>query len=79
MSQFAFGLESLATGNHHLLVDLCRPMLSNVVTISHVWLFKFKHDKSHSLSHVQLFAALWTVAHQPALSMEFFKQEYWSG
>ena len=42
-------------------------MLSNVVTISHVWLFKFKHDKSQSLSHVQLFAAL---------SMEFFKQEY---
>ena len=29
------------------------------------------------LSHVQVFAALWTVTHQ-ALSMEFSKQEYWS-
>ena len=29
------------------------------------------------LSHVQLFAALWTVAHQPPLSMEFSRQEYW--
>ena len=29
------------------------------------------------LSHVQLFAALWTVAHRPPLSMEFSRQEYW--
>ena len=32
------------------------------------------------LSHIQLFATLWTLAHQkfsiPA--MEFFRQEYWS-
>ena len=28
------------------------------------------------LSHVQLFAALWIVAHQAALSMGFSKQEY---
>ena len=32
-----------------------------------------------SLSRVQLFATLWTVAHQAPLSMEFSKQEYWSG
>ena len=32
-----------------------------------------------SLSHVQLFAALWTVARQAPLSMEFSRQEYWSG
>ena len=30
-------------------------------------------------SRVQLFVALWTVAHQAPLSMEFFRQEYWSG
>ena len=35
--------------------------------------------KSESLSHVQLFAALWTVAHQAPLSMEFSRQEHWSG
>ena len=31
------------------------------------------------LSHVQLFAAPRTVAHQTPLSMEFSRQEYWSG
>ena len=31
------------------------------------------------LSHIQLFVTPWTIAHQAPLSMEFFKQEYWSG
>ena len=31
-----------------------------------------------SLSHVQLFAAPWTIAHQPPLSMGFLRQEHWS-
>ena len=31
------------------------------------------------LSHVQLFAILWTVACQAPLSTEFSRQEYWSG
>ena len=34
------------------------------------------------LSHfspVRLFATLWTVAHQAAVSMGFSRQEYWSG
>ena len=31
------------------------------------------------ISCVQLFDTPWTVAHQPPLSMEFFRQEYWSG
>ena len=31
------------------------------------------------LSRVQLFVTLWTVAHQAPLSMEFSRQEYWSG
>ena len=30
-------------------------------------------------SHVQLFATLWTVAHQAPLSMGFSREEYWSG
>ena len=30
-------------------------------------------------SCVQFFATLWTVAHQAPLSMEFSRQEYWSG
>ena len=31
------------------------------------------------LSHVQLFLSPWTVAHLAPLSMEFSRQEYWSG
>ena len=31
------------------------------------------------LSHVWLFATLWTVARQAPLSMGFSRQEYWSG
>ena len=31
------------------------------------------------LSHVQLFANLWTVTHQDPLSVGFSRQEYWSG
>ena len=30
------------------------------------------------LGHVQLFATLWTIAHQGPLSMAFSRQEYWS-
>ena len=32
-----------------------------------------------SLSRVRLFGTPWTVAHQAPLSMEFSRQEYWSG
>ena len=35
--------------------------------------------KVKSLSHVRLFATSWTVAYQAPLSMEFSRQEYWSG
>ena len=31
------------------------------------------------LSQVQFFVTPWTVAHQAPLSMEFPRQEYWSG
>ena len=34
---------------------------------------------ARSLSCVQLFATLWTLACQSPLSMEFSRQEYWSG
>ena len=33
----------------------------------------------HELSHVQLFATPWTMAHQAPLSMRFSRQEYWNG
>ena len=37
------------------------------------------HIKVKVLSHVQLFRIPWTVACQAPLSMEFSRQEYWSG
>ena len=36
------------------------------------------HPVGESLSQVQLFGTLWTVACQAPLSMEFSRQEYWS-
>ena len=33
----------------------------------------------YMVSHVWLFATPWTVAHQASLSMNFSRQEYWSG
>ena len=38
-----------------------------------------ERKKVKSLSCVQLFATPWTVAHQAPPSMEFSRQEYWSG
>ena len=35
--------------------------------------------KCYPLSQVQLFVTPWPVAHQAPLSMEFSRQEYWSG
>ena len=35
--------------------------------------------KVKSLSCVQFFATLWTVAHQAPPSMGFSRQEYWNG
>ena len=38
-----------------------------------------KWSEVKSLSRVQLFATPWTIAHQAPPSMEFSRQEYWSG
>ena len=43
-----------------------------------LWSF-FVSKYVKSLSPVRLFATPWTVAHQSSLSMEFSRQEYWSG
>ena len=65
----------------------------NVIEIKHVWVsIGSAFDRTFnmtlssqkwseivkSLSSVWLFAALWTIAHQAPLSMEFSRQEYWS-
>ena len=48
--------------------------MSEGIHFPNIFLLKVK-----SLSHVQLFATPWTVAYQAPLSMEFSRQEYWSG
>ena len=40
---------------------------------------KAERKKVNSLSHVQLFATPWTIAYRAPPSMEFSRQEYWSG
>ena len=40
---------------------------------------KIKKVKVKSLSCVRLFATSWTVTYQAPQSMEFSRQEYWSG
>ena len=52
----------------HCCVGFCRTSTG----ISHACMLRH-------FSHVRLFATLWTVAHQAPLSMEFSRQEYWSG
>ena len=46
------------------------------ISFSNAWKWKVKVK---SLSRVQLLATPWTVAYQAPLSMEFSRQEYWSG
>ena len=41
-------------------------------------IFRIK-KKLCSVSHVSLFLVSWSAAHQAPLSMEFSRQEYWSG
>ena len=40
---------------------------------------KMGRKKVKSFSCVRFFAAPWTIAHQTPPSMEFSRQEYWSG
>ena len=58
---------------------LCRSRGQSPVS----WDFWTKCFLSHRefasvLSHVWLFATLWSIAHQDPLSMEFFRLEYWN-
>ena len=53
-------------------------------TIGFIFLLTFllgltTRSEVKSLSHVWLFVTLWTTAYQAPLSMEFSRQEYWSG
>ena len=47
--------------------------------VGYMFLHMFLCVCAQSLSHIRLFVTPWTVARQAPLSMEFSRQEYWSG
>ena len=50
------------------------------VLSSYAFIYKYiKMEKVKLLSHVLLFVAPWTVAHQAPPSIGFSRHEYWSG
>ena len=51
---------------------------SRTVSNTHIHTHTHTHTEK-SLSHVQLFATPWIVAHQAPRSMGFSRHEYWSG
>ena len=54
-------------------------MLILCVTEIFVYAKEFSINMKVKVLVAQFFAALWTVAHQAPLTMEFSRQEYWSG
>ena len=65
---FPFLSLSPFTSSHHLLPPPLTSIHTPIVKV-----------KMKSFSRVWLFATPWTVAHQASPSMEFSRQEYWSG
>ena len=57
------------------------PSTSHYLTLVRLMTDQLSESESEvkSLSHVQLFATPWTVAYRTPPSMEFSRQEYWSG
>ena len=49
------------------------------ISVNYIIVLKPGHVCVCALSHVRLCTTLWTVACQVSLSMEFSRQEYWSG
>ena len=60
------------------------PLLATISGLSQSWLENFRSERyfylsgAWSFSRIQLFATLWTVAHQAPLYTEFSRQGYWN-
>jgi len=65
--------------SHHLIRSDCNPSFQPIWIFSSLCATNVMHVCAKSLSHVWLFATLWTIAHQAPLSMGFSRQEHWSG
>ena len=75
---FLSDIESYASVGWGLpgVISLCPAYLDKGSELGRLWV---RVCVRMWLSHVPLFATPWTVAHQVPLSMEFSRQEYWSG
>ena len=58
---------------------MCPTLLDTPEATYHMCIYIYIYIVVDLLTYVQLFAALWSVAHQAPLSMGFPRQEYWSG
>ena len=66
-----------------IVVFVCISLMTNnvesVFSCAHWPWLPYACTRGHLLSCVRLFMTPWTVACKAPLSMEFFRQEYWSG
>ena len=77
---FLSAQPSLWSQSHIRIWLLEKPQLWLHRPLSARWCCKSRHACVLScFTYVWLFVTPWTVAHQVPLSMEFSKQEYWSG
>ena len=76
---FISGMQTLVTGisqtSKTILITVCALGLAAMLPATLGSRNYYYHYCAQSLSHVQLFTILWTVAHQVPLSMEFSMQE----
>ena len=81
MHRFISGLYILLHWSMCLFPWLPCPRSSNLPLFKPLTsLLRYRKEKKvKSLSRVQLFVTPWTVAYQATPSMEFSRQEYWSG
>ena len=64
----------------HLFVDCAIFILPVSIYSKLIWVYQVNIVVSDELlSHVWLFVTPWTAGHQNPVSMEFSRQEYWSG
>ena len=71
-------IPSFTTSNIFCLKVKCCNHITRYITIYYLWLLFTMHI-CQLLSCIWLLATPWTVACQAPLSMEFSRQEYWSG
>ena len=80
-------------GSTHVVMEIEHPTMN--YTLSQLLSYKIRYSLQHtsspgnhfylnwfkvkSLSRVQLFETPWTISYQAPLSLEFSRQEYWSG